>query len=139
MDQFAELFSKLQTPEAMSDAHAQATRSFLKDLATQSQYITALPPDPKRAKGGPNWDATKTRYPAPKTLQCANVQPAKYSVCQNPGKLACSACRLVSYCSKVSVACVDVARVLLYEHTCRNVRARTGVGIKLVSGLRPPL
>lgn len=130
MDKFAELFSKLQTPETMANMRSQATRSFLQDLSTQSQYIKTLPPDPKSAKRVPNWDgfsvldpsflqkvmasdATKTRYPAPKTLLCANVQPAKYSVCLNPGKMACSACKLVSYCSKVSMPCV-VACVLSY-------------------------
>lgn len=34
-------------------------------------------------------------------LPCANVNVEKYAVCENPGKLACSACKIVSYCSKV--------------------------------------
>ncbi|KIJ61529.1 hypothetical protein HYDPIDRAFT_183158 [Hydnomerulius pinastri MD-312] len=32
-------------------------------------------------------------------LPCANAQVEKYTACENPGKMACSACRLVSYCS----------------------------------------
>lgn len=32
---------------------------------------------------------------------CANVNVAKYSACSKPGTMACSECRLVSYCSKV--------------------------------------
>ncbi|KJA20456.1 hypothetical protein HYPSUDRAFT_43147 [Hypholoma sublateritium FD-334 SS-4] len=31
---------------------------------------------------------------------CANVNVAKYSACSKPGTMACSECRLVSYCSK---------------------------------------
>ena len=34
-------------------------------------------------------------------LPCANVEPQINKSCPNPGKMACSACQLVSYCSKV--------------------------------------
>lgn len=40
--------------------------------------------------------------PPPKTLPCANVQPEEYKACDKLGIQACAACRLVSYCSKVS-------------------------------------
>ncbi|KAJ2924336.1 hypothetical protein H1R20_g12763, partial [Candolleomyces eurysporus] len=39
-------------------------------------------------------------HPPPAVLPCANVQPARYSACEKPGTKACSACKLVSYCSK---------------------------------------
>jgi hypothetical protein len=35
-------------------------------------------------------------------LPCANVDPAKHLKCPENGTLACSECKLVSYCSKVS-------------------------------------
>ena len=34
-------------------------------------------------------------------LPCANVDVEKHAICDKPGKLACSSCKLVSYCSKV--------------------------------------
>jgi hypothetical protein len=34
-------------------------------------------------------------------LPCANVEPKKNWRCQESGRLACSECKLVSYCSKV--------------------------------------
>jgi hypothetical protein len=38
-------------------------------------------------------------------LPCANVQPEKDWRCTGDGIQACSVCRLVSYCSKVSGSC----------------------------------
>ena len=46
-------------------------------------------------------ECMKPKFPPPENLPCANVEVAKYRTCQNPGKLACSACKLVSYCSEV--------------------------------------
>jgi len=41
----------------------------------------------------------KPKYPPLETLPCANVEVIKYKACLKPGTKACSACRLVSYCS----------------------------------------
>ncbi|KAF9225919.1 hypothetical protein BS17DRAFT_777877 [Gyrodon lividus] len=41
-----------------------------------------------------------TRFPPLEVLPCANVQVDLYTACEKPGKLACSVCKLVSYCSK---------------------------------------
>lgn len=41
------------------------------------------------------------KVPPLDVLPCANVNVDKYDVCKRPGKLACSSCKLVSYCSKV--------------------------------------
>lgn len=43
-------------------------------------------------------------------LPCANVNVERYAACENPGKLACSSCKLVSYCSKVCQRCVSTVR-----------------------------
>ena len=54
----------------------------------------------------------REHLPPPKTLPCANVQvevgtPVK--ICDRSGTLACSACKLVSYCAKVSgYSCLDL-------------------------------
>ena len=40
-------------------------------------------------------------FPLLKNHPCANVDGAKHAACVGPGKMACSECRLVSYCSKV--------------------------------------
>ena len=42
-----------------------------------------------------------TAVPPPKSLPCANVKVEAYEACDKPGTRACSACKLVSYCSKV--------------------------------------
>ena len=46
-------------------------------------------------------ESMKPKFPPPENLPCANVEVAKYRACKSPGKLACSVCKLVSYCSKV--------------------------------------
>ncbi|KAF9239784.1 hypothetical protein BU15DRAFT_46298 [Melanogaster broomeanus] len=45
-------------------------------------------------------DQQNSKFPPPEILPCANVQVELYTACEKPGKLACSACKLVSYCSK---------------------------------------
>lgn len=37
------------------------------------------------------------------TLPCANVKPSEDWSCPGAGKMSCSVCQLVSYCSKVSL------------------------------------
>lgn len=44
----------------------------------------------------------KPRFPPLDDLPCANVQPDEYQACSKAGNKACSACKLVSYCSQVS-------------------------------------
>jgi len=112
MDPLTELFARMQTPEMIAEKQAKALRS-----SHQRQTIKSIPPDPIQAaifRNAGYFDvedparlqemttaALKARYTPPTSLPCANVQAAKYSFCQNPGKMACSACKLVSYCSKV--------------------------------------
>jgi len=117
MDELAQLFSSLQTPEAMAEIQANAIKAFQRDMSTQSQNIEVLPPDPTRENNlpshfdtaNPNFleemmkQAQKNRFPVPKALPCANVQAAKYTMCESQGTMACSACKLVAYCSKVTL------------------------------------
>jgi hypothetical protein len=71
-------------------------------LSTQTKNIRAMPPDPSEDQTFlEDIDSLSPKYPPPVTLPCANVQAEKYAVCDKPGKMACSACKLVSYCSKV--------------------------------------
>jgi len=122
MDEFFAQFSTLLTPETFSNFTAEAQRSFDRDMSTQSKNFVALPPDP-RGRGSTfdptNLDitdpargadvlkslmdgATKVRFPPPENLPCANVQASQYKACNKQGSMACSSCKLVSYCSKVS-------------------------------------
>ncbi|KAM6494778.1 protein of unknown function (DUF4470) domain containing protein [Amanita muscaria] len=112
MDELIQLFSTMMTPARMAEAQAEALRSFERDLSAQSENVRVLPPDP----GNPATNASipkdvnsiremmeqtlHPRNPPPTSLPCANVQPAKYTICKDPGTMACSACKLVSYCSK---------------------------------------
>ncbi|KAF8137398.1 hypothetical protein EV363DRAFT_1394947 [Boletus edulis] len=41
-----------------------------------------------------------SKFPPLEVLPCANVNVEKQAICEKPGKLACSSCKLVSYCSK---------------------------------------
>ena len=122
MDELFAQFSGLFTPETFSNARAEAQRSIDRDMSTQSKSIIALPPDPMA--GGSIFDpsnldaadpshradilksltnsATKVRFPPPENLPCANVQVGQYNACNKRGSMACSSCKLVSYCSKVS-------------------------------------
>lgn len=43
------------------------------------------------------------RVSALKRLPCAHIQPENRWGCPNEGKLACSRCKLVGYCSKVRI------------------------------------
>ena len=45
------------------------------------------------------------KFPPLEVLPCANVNVEKHAACEKPGKLACSSCKLVSYCSKVWNRC----------------------------------
>ena len=49
-------------------------------------------------------------FPALEVLPCANVNVGIHAVCAKAGKLACSSCRLVSYCSKVWYRCLSTVR-----------------------------
>ena len=123
MDDVTSLFSTMHmTPALMAEIRAGSTRSFERDQSIQSPNLTALPPDPAaESKGfqfpeaGDIYDPAQyqaffqkmmgqsfhPRYPPPTALSCANVQADKYTTCENLGTMACSACKLVSYCSKV--------------------------------------
>ncbi|TEB22397.1 hypothetical protein FA13DRAFT_1741051 [Coprinellus micaceus] len=65
---------------------------------------------------------SKPRFLPPKVLPCANVQPSKYFACGHPGSKVCTACRLVSYCSKVSTIAVAWMHTLddFYQQECQQ-------------------
>jgi hypothetical protein len=50
------------------------------------------------------------KFPPLEVLPCANVDVDKYAACEKPGKLSCSSCKLVSYCSKVWHYCLSTVR-----------------------------
>lgn len=106
-----EVFSTPLTPARM----AEVMRSFERDHSIQNPNLRRLPPDPAKGNetftflGSPTqlqstWQQMmeEPQYPPPTTLPCANVQAEKYAVCESPGTMACSACKLVSYCSQVN-------------------------------------
>lgn len=125
MDELIERFSTLVGSESMSKIMAEAQSTMDHDMSTQSKSISAIPPDPKTGgsylnlsdlditDAGPaqRTEVLKSitdsivskplRFPPLDTLPCANVQVYKYEVCNKPGTMVCSECRLVSYCSKV--------------------------------------
>lgn len=71
------------------------------------------------------------KFPPLEVLPCANVNVERYAVCENPGKLACSSCKLVSYCSKV---CHFVRALLDADFSVRrNVKRLIGQPISQVS------
>ena len=95
-----ELFSSLLTPEAFSNATAEAQRSFDRNMSTQSKSIVVIPPDLRAGRSmfdPTNLDFTdpahrtdilksltdnsiKARFPPPENLPCANhgVQVGQY-------------------------------------------------------------
>jgi hypothetical protein len=98
-----------------------AERVYRDNMSVQNANIRVIPPDP-RSESGPLFDGIDEyggidtvlkqmlnsfaknqtpRFPIPQRLQCANVEVEKYKTCDNPGTMACSGCKLVSYCSKV--------------------------------------
>ena len=152
MDQLIEGFSALRNSEMVSKIMAKAQSAMDRDMATQSKSISILPPDPKA--GGSFFDSTDVditdparrteflksitdsiskplRFPPLDTLPCANVQVDKYDACNKPGTMACSECRLVSYCSKVASISVFFGHIFWRKR--RDVRKRTGNHIKEVN------
>ena len=69
-------------------------------------------------------------------LPCAYCEPKARWSCKNEGKLGCSKCELVSYCSKVVPIKIDgesVALTMLPLSTLyRNARLNTGQHINMV-------
>ncbi|KAF8800717.1 hypothetical protein BYT27DRAFT_7199539 [Phlegmacium glaucopus] len=117
MDDPMDRLSRLITPEIK----AKAEHAMQRDLNIQNKNLRTIPPDKKTGKGSlvPNLndideDDTaglqeallkyclhiKPRFPPLEMLPCANVHVEQYTACENQGTSACSACRLVSYCSK---------------------------------------
>jgi len=54
-------------------------------------------------------EMAKPKYGPLDRLPCANVQAAKYTACDHPGISSCSNCKLVAYCSKVSMLIFCIA------------------------------
>jgi hypothetical protein len=122
MDRLTDLFNGL-TPEQRAEINSSHQR--INDIGKSN--LRAMPPDPltnsqlhTKLSGldtsaldpsalhdlfrGSVMEDSKPRFPPPKVLPCANVEVGKYRVCPNPGKMACSSCKLVSYCSKVGIS-----------------------------------
>ncbi|KAF8800836.1 hypothetical protein BYT27DRAFT_7245483 [Phlegmacium glaucopus] len=117
MNDFMDRLSRLMTPEVK----AKVENAMHRDLIIQSKGLRRIPPDPKAGQCSPvpnlndidecdtaglqdavlkSFIHMKPRFPPPEVLPCANVQVEQYTACENQGKLACGACKLVSYCSK---------------------------------------
>jgi hypothetical protein len=120
MDQLMSMFSRFFSPEIISEAQA----NFDRDASSQNKSIRVIPPDPiSEAKMSSSLASisaadedhfrssflenmlhnVKPRFPPLERLPCANAQVEKYNTCPNPGTRACTACNLVSYCSKVCI------------------------------------
>jgi hypothetical protein len=117
MDELSAMFSRLTTPEIIADAES----SHRRDMSPQNRNIRVHPPDPIsemksqsrfasidiedddkfRAAFKENMIQNPKRFPPLERLPCSNIQVKKYKTCPNQGTRACSACKLVSYCSKV--------------------------------------
>ena len=123
MDELLARFSSALTPEMFPNAvTTEAQNSFERYMATQSKSIAVLPPDSNTEESTldpTNLDITdpapradvlgsltnsisKLRFAPPENLPCANVQVQQYKACDKQGSMACSSCKLVSYCSKAS-------------------------------------
>jgi len=131
MDELTNLLSLF--PKEMID---EAERQHNRDLSLKNKNIRSIPPDPVsdfasklELKGldTSNPDLVreallksvpdiKPTYPPLESLPCANVEAAKYMACLKPGTKACSACKLVSYCSQVSDRYLLVAFLLVLHH-----------------------
>lgn len=119
MDEVADRVFRLMTPEMK----AEVENSMQRDMASQSKSLRCMPPHPMAGKDTllPNdlndldesnpaelaeavlqslLKNTKLQFPPPEKLPCANLKVEQYTACENQGRLACSACKLVSYCSK---------------------------------------
>lgn len=121
MNQPHPMFSRVMSPESIAEVQAAVHR----DTSFQNKNLRAIPPDPMTsAKWSSsfasmsvvNEDDFRASFTANmvqnaqpgfsplERLPCANIEVEKYKTCPNPGARACSACKLVSYCSKVCVA-----------------------------------
>lgn len=111
MDEDIRLFSELLTPDIL----AKAEHDFHRDMSSTNPNVRVIPPDPLSGTSKLNLDGVKDhtmfikaitevkpRFPPLERLPCANVEVEKNRICQLEGTMACSACKLVSYCSKVS-------------------------------------
>ena len=97
-----------------------AEQAYRNNMSVQNANIRVIPPNPRSEReplldgideyGGmdtilkqliDSFAKNQTpRFPIPQRLPCANVEVEKYKTCDNPGTMACSGCKLVSYCSK---------------------------------------
>ena len=128
MDELLARFSSSLTPEMFPNVTAEAQNSFDRDMSTKSKSIAVLPPDPNTSGSTTNLDITdptrradvlgslkdsipKLRFAPPEDLPCANVQVQQYKACNKQGSMACSSCKLVSYCSKVSSVCSQSTQI----------------------------
>lgn len=103
--------------DELADKLRLAERAYNRDMSSTNANIRVLPPPPvagvstklKMALAGDDptsalLEEAKTatpRFPPLEFLPCANVDAERAMVCQKRGTMACSACKLVSYCSKV--------------------------------------
>jgi hypothetical protein len=112
MDESTKPFSTTAITLALTDdTYTELAHYVERELASRSGNIVAAYPAKENANpfssdlDGLEPDEmerpSRLRYLPLTTLPCANTYPAKHVVCKNLGKMACSACKLVSYCSKV--------------------------------------
>ncbi|KDR66055.1 hypothetical protein GALMADRAFT_232756 [Galerina marginata CBS 339.88] len=154
MDELIQGFSTMTNSEAMSKIMTKAQSAFDRNMSTKSDSISVLPPNPKTARSildPKDIDITdpacrtdilksitdsvsKLQYPPLEILPCANVQADKYRVCNQPGTMVCSECRLVSYCSKEC----QKAHWKLHKGDCKNpMRSESWVPAWSREGRRP--
>jgi hypothetical protein len=104
-----DLFNRFLTPG--QSAEIESCYQHIND--TENSNLRGMPPDPLTT----SQLYSMPRFSPPDVLPCANVEAEKYRACPNPGKMACSSCRLVSYCSKVCISLhhplFQLSRILL--------------------------
>ena len=130
MDELSNFF-----PPPSKEMIDEAERQYNRDLFPKNKNIRGIPPpnppsDFARRSETKSIDPSnpeflreavsklsniKLPYPPLESLPCANVEVTKYKRCLKSGTKACSACKLVSYCSPVS-ACYILAPSPLMLH-----------------------
>ncbi|KAF8636838.1 hypothetical protein AX17_003230 [Amanita inopinata Kibby_2008] len=95
-DSLASAFSRILSPEMIDEVREESHR----DMTYTGGSLRLIPPDPNQDDINPikfknlRAEGMKPRFPPLEVLPCANIEVSKYRVCPNPGKMACSQCRL---------------------------------------------
>lgn len=133
MDRFTDLFPYLLTPEMRTEAEADHSHN----TSSQNLHLRIIERDSMLPPGfniiPDKFDTSdprilsdmiksvvenvKSPFPPLETLPCANVEPDKFRACSKPGTMACSACKLVSYCSREC----QKARWSAHKQDCKSL------------------